>query len=908
MGVVLSASMVMGPVMQAMAANQFSVEAEDVGGKVLFPGDSVSGIEPIYMGPDGNALELTDGSWKNETSKAFSMSSYDGEGGGLWLEPKGYVLTVKGGTSKAAGTDGTDHSNHFKAKDENADPSETPKDIAFYDAWTDVTVTADAPKEGMVFDHWEVENANVTLADAAAAETNFTMVDAAVTLNAVYAEAPTEPVTEEPTEAPTEAPAEMQTEAPAETQTEATVTVEPETEAPTEPATEASVYDDGLVVIGGENGAQEQTEENVPSSYTVTVENGSGSGDYELGTEVQITADAVEGMTFVGWTTDAPDIVWFADSTSPETTFSMPAQDVNVTATYMQNETQAPETDAPETDAPEETGAAETEAVTEAAGSSETETEVIPDLYTVTVENAEGEGTYEAGATVTVYAQEKLDGQPFAGWTASENVVLDNPQSPEASFVMPAGNVEVKANYAAEETEPATEAATEAPVTEAPAETPEDIYIDETEAEVIDDFEDETEAAEENGVENETDTIVENETEAETELTAAETYRIDLSSADDITVSGAAVLDKGDGMGSQIYAEAGATVTMTAEEYEDQSFQGWIVTRTDETKETLAVSESEDDYLTASFTMPNSGVYIEAVYEVLTNSDVQVINGSGSGTYTEGDYVEIQANDAPEGQRFKKWTVITGDVELDDETADITGFTMPAEAVQVKAVYEVVKFTLTVNNGSGSGSYTKGETINLTANYPSNGKVFAGWQVTSKNASVAAADRYYSSMTMPAANVTLEATYKDGPSPDYNEIQGIVSGGEYLKGQNITFTAVGNGMGNSNPNPGDYRFRPTGYQIGSVNGSWNNYPYTTTMAINAVGQYTLNVTYAKDVFDGNNWVADGSTVSRSVTFNVVNALSVQTGDSTPIVTLIVVAAVAMLAIILLLVIRIRRRR
>ena len=57
--------------------------------------------------------------------------------------------------------------------------------------------------------------------------------------------------------------------------------------------------------------------------------------------------------------------------------------------------------------------------------------------------------------------------------------------------------------------------------------------------------------------------------------------------------------------------------------------------------------------------------------------------------------------------------------------------------------------------------------------------------------------------------------------------------------------------------PGDYRYRPTGYQIGTVTGNWNNAPCTTSMAINAVGQYTLTVNYAKDVFDGKTWNPDG---------------------------------------------------
>ena len=358
--------------------------------------------------------------------------------------------------------------------------------------------------------------------------------------------------------------------------------------------------------------------------------------------------------------------------------------------------------------------------------------------------------------------------------------------------------------------------------------------------------------------------------------------------------------------GSELRAKAGDTITITAPTYEDRLFQEWRVSRSD-TEAQITVLEDEEDYRKASFTMPESIIYVEAVYAVLQKNQVQVINGSGSGTYLEGEYVEIEADKAAEGQRFKKWTVITGDIELEDRKSEKTGFMMPDEAVQVKAVYEVIKYTLTVNNGNGSGSYVKGDKISLTANYPASGKVFDTWKVTSDNASVSAPDRYYSSITMPAADVIVEATYKDGPSPDYNEIQNILPGGEYLKGHTISFTAVGNGMANTNPNPGDYRYRPTGYQIGNTTGNWNNAPYTTSLEINTVGQYTLTVTYNKDIFDGSNWVADGTTVTKSVTFNVVNELSVKTGDNSPILALVITATIALVVIIALILLKNRRK-
>lgn len=907
LGAMLSTAVAMTPVMQAFALpNNYDAAVEDLTGKVIFPEDSVLGVSPIYMGPDGIPLEAADGMWTNDTAQTYAMSAFEGEGGGLWLEPKGYVLTVHNGTSKVTGTDGTDTANHFKAKEESEEDRLFPKDVAYYAAWTDVTVLADPAPEGQRFDHWEIESANVSLTDAYAAETNFAMVEDEVILSAVYVDAPVEteapqPVTElyvEETQPVTEAPVVVEETQPV---TEAPVIVEE-----TQPATEAA-----------------------PALYSLSVENGSGSGDYEAGSVVTITADAVEGMVFAGWSTEAVT-VWFTDASSAQTTFPMPAEHVSVKANYIPEETSAPETEPvviPETElvviddmnnaSPEETAATESE-------------EVVPELYTVEVEYGEGGGYYEAGAEVVVYADEPAEGQEFAAWVTSENLVLEDPSNPEAVFTMPAEGVKLTAAYKVAETE--------APVsTEDPEE---EIILEEEIVEIEEDnaaegedtepviaeteewYEDSTEVFAEpeseelvdEGEEGETDLIIQEtelETEAQTELSApveVEPQQIQIKEENENDI---AVVGK-DGQLQyfvDVYPVAipGDTVTLKAVEYEDKVLDHWTLTIADGTGQAVTPTIFEDPY-EATFIMPNAPVYVEVYYTVFDNNDVQIINGSGSGSYQEDDYVEITANKAPDGYRFKEWTVITGNVELDDPTAKSTGFVMPAETVQIKAVYEIATYKLTVENGSGSGKYQKGETVSLTANYPASGKVFAGWKVTSEKGAVAAADRYYTSITMPAAKVTVTATYKDGPSPDYNEIQNIVSGGEYLKGQTITFTAVGNGMGNNNPNPGDYRYRPTGYQIGSVSGNWSNYPYTTSMAINAVGEYTLTVNYSKDVFDGNNWVADGTYDSKSVTFYVVNALSVQTGDSSPIIPLIIAAVAALLVIVVLMVVRVKRRR
>ena len=80
----------------------------------------------------------------------------------------------------------------------------------------------------------------------------------------------------------------------------------------------------------------EQTEEISMLRFTVTVHNGSGSGEYKSGETVTITADRRSGYTFEKWTVDSGNVT-LAKETDSTTTFTMPAENVTVTATYRYN-------------------------------------------------------------------------------------------------------------------------------------------------------------------------------------------------------------------------------------------------------------------------------------------------------------------------------------------------------------------------------------------------------------------------------------------------------------------------------------------------------------------------------------------------------------------------------------------
>jgi uncharacterized repeat protein (TIGR02543 family) len=145
-----------------------------------------------------------------------------------------------------------------------------------------------------------------------------------------------------------------------------------------------------------------------------------------------------------------------------------------------------------------------------------------------------------------------------------------------------------------------------------------------------------------------------------------------------------------------------------------------------------------------------------------TTYTLTVNNGSGSGNYEAGTVVPITANAPPSGQEFDQWTGSTSGVA--DVNSASTTFTMGSENASVTATYKALPpttYTLTVNNGSGSGNYEAGTVVNISANTAPSGQTFDKW--TGNTSGIADVNSSSTTFTMGSENASVTATYKALP-------------------------------------------------------------------------------------------------------------------------------------------------
>jgi len=138
---------------------------------------------------------------------------------------------------------------------------------------------------------------------------------------------------------------------------------------------------------------------------------GEGVFAYYSGTQVQLVAEAETGYGFVNWTADPT--VTFGDASAAETTFTMPSQDVTITAHF--------------------------------ALVYELDMAADPTAGGEAIDVA-AEGAYAAGATVSIRA-EAAAGYGFVNWTTDGPATFQDDTAEETTLTMPAQAVTVIAHF-----------------------------------------------------------------------------------------------------------------------------------------------------------------------------------------------------------------------------------------------------------------------------------------------------------------------------------------------------------------------------------------------------------------------------------------------------------------------------
>jgi hypothetical protein len=484
-------------------------------------------------------------------------------------------------------------------------------------------------------------------------------------------------------------------------------------------------------------------------TYTLTVNSGSGDGDHYARQVVAVAADAAaSGMIFDRWTGDTAGL---GSVTSTSTTYTMPATDAAITATYR-----------------------------------------VAQSYQLTVHSGSGSGMYLESSVVAISAAPAPSGYIFGSWTGDVAYVA-NTHAASTTVTMPQANMQVTALYnpvpqtvkfregggsgyvnatfddgwikynPADDSPHGTDGyngivcspsqvsliAVKDLFTQLPKTTGgSQIGISQAKLHLF-------------GYQGSTSLVLsiyrittnwlpgsagtnENNVSGQHAVKGTDTH---WASGGNFSTSDydATVVSTGYWTGYNVDASYDVTQQITRMYDVSQNYgmllmsNGTIAGRASET------GGSTTPYLEISY------YYLPLIYALTVNS------GSGSGSYATGAVVLIVASSAPSGKTFDKWIGDTAGIA--NVNAAGTTITMPPANATITATYKDILYALTVNSGSGSGTYVAGVVVPIVADAPpSSGMVFKAW--TGDTACVADATAASTTLTMPAANAALTATYR----------------------------------------------------------------------------------------------------------------------------------------------------
>lgn len=492
-----------------------------------------------------------------------------------------------------------------------------------------VDISANEPPADMKFDHWEIVSGSGSFENERNASTRFTTTNEATTIRPVYVDILYN-VTVQGGEI-----------------------VNPDangyvvgTEITLKPTVPEHKEFDHWEVVSGNGSFADASDENTKfttgsgdtvinavyknAKYDLIVENGTGSGKYEYGTDADVSATIPDGYEFDKWVAEGDVVIADADSASTKVTVNGNGK---VTATF-------------------------------------TEKEYTVDVINGTVTDAKD--TYKSGEVIDLVADEPEANKKFSGWVIVSGIgTFADASDANTKFTVGSENVVIRAEYedilytlTVENGTGSGEYAFDT-IVDISATIPEGYVFVAwvTEDGAIVEIEDAASATTKVTVKGDTKVTA---TFEEKEYTVGVINgKVDADSLADTYKNG-------------------TVITIVADEAEDgKHFVGWEIVSGNATI-------ADSNVATTTLTVGNSDVVVRANYaDDLYNLTVE--NGTGEGIdadgIKEGTVITLTANQPPKGMVFDKWVVVSGDGEFADESNSNTTFKIGGADTVIKATY-----------------------------------------------------------------------------------------------------------------------------------------------------------------------------------------------------------------------------
>jgi len=169
-------------------------------------------------------------------------------------------------------------------------------------------------------------------------------------------------------------------------------------------------------------------------------------------------------------------------------------------------------------------------------------------------------------------------------------------------------------------------------------------------------------------------------------------------------------------------------------------------------------------------------------YEVYVSNDGLTWGTSvKTGTFTDVATAQKALFSSTEG-RYVKFVAVSSQNGADFAAASEFNILWDAKYVVAST------YALTVNDGTGDGTYTAGKSVAITATVPV-GKEFVNWTSTPAGI-ISDVSKLSTTITMPGSAATVTAVFKDATAPTYAlTVSGGTGSGSFKAGEVVTLTA-----------------------------------------------------------------------------------------------------------------------